>query len=208
MTKWLVIALCLVLLAAFSLAFIVTRIENAQAAKNTERLSNSLSSQAATPYSGASVAVVVFSRSGNTGVLANHIARLEQADVYEITATDYALGIPGWISALKDARSNVAAISPAVIDLAQYKKVYLGSPIWLYSPAPPIWQFVKSNDFQHKEVVLFNTFNSKFEQHFIDDFAALVKAKGAGSFAHKYVKRGRMGDQISTEQMLSEFDKQ
>jgi flavodoxin len=186
----------------FVVAFVVTRVENAQHSANQqlqERLATASDKQATT-------AVVVFSRSGNTGILANHIANKTNANIYEITANNYELGVPGLISALKDARSNVADIMPTRIDLSSYDTVYLGSPIWLYSPAPPIWQFAKDNDFTNKHVVLFNTFNSKFEQHFIDEFEALVRSNGAVSFSHQYVKRGRMGSQISTEQMLKIFD--
>lgn len=82
----------------------------------------------------------------------------------------------------------------------------MGSSIWLYSPAPPIWQFAKDQDFSGKDVVLFNTFNSKFEQRYIDDFKSLVMANGAKSFKHRYVNRGRMGNQLTTEQMLEAFD--
>ncbi len=92
------------------------------------------------------------------------------------------------------------------LDLQHYDTVYLGAPIWLYSPAPPIWQFAKSNVFTDKRVVLFNTFNSKFEQHFIDEFESLVKQNGAVSFSHQAINRGRMGNQLSTQGMLKIYN--
>lgn len=202
MSKWLFIFLLFILVSIFFVLFVVTRVENHQANKNNERLIDRAINQATE----SKVAVIVFSRSGNTGKLAEHIATKENADVYEITAEDYKLGIPGLINALKDARTNIAKISPSTIDLSEYSKVYLGSPIWLYSPAPPIWQFASENNFKDKEVVLFNSFNSKFEQHFIDSFDNLVKAQGAKSFTHQFIKRGRMGSQISTKKMLEQFD--
>ncbi|EGU19728.1 hypothetical protein SX4_2960 [Vibrio mimicus SX-4] len=190
-------------MAVFTVAFVVTRVENSQFSKN--KLLTQVGSLPVTTES--NVAVVVFSRSGNTGVLANHIADKRNGHLYEITAEDYDLGIPGWISALKDARNNLANISPQTIDLSTYETIYLGAPIWLYSPAPPIWQFAKNSDFTGKNVVLFNTFNSKFEESFIRDFELLVHSKGAVSFKHQYVDRGRMGNQISTEDMLNSFEK-
>ncbi|UUM31470.1 flavodoxin family protein [Vibrio japonicus] len=202
MIRWIGIVLLIAVVVVFVVAFVVTRVENAQHAENQQLQER----QATASDKQATTAVVVFSRSGNTGILANHIANKTNANIYEITANNYELGVPGLISALKDARSNVAEIMPTRIDLSSYDTVYLGSPIWLYSPAPPIWQFAKDNDFTKKHVVLFNTFNSKFEQHFIDEFEALVRSNGAVSFSHQYVKRGRMGSQISTEQMLKIFD--
>lgn len=203
MTRWIIIIAVLAIVAVFTVAFVVTRVENSQLSKN-----KLLTQVGFLPVAIQSkVAVVVFSRSGNTGVLANHIADKRNGHLYEITAEDYDLGIPGWISALKDARNNLANISPQTIDLSAYETIYLGSPIWLYSPAPPIWQFAKNSDFTGKNVVLFNTFNSKFEESFIKDFELLVRSKGAVSFKHQYVDRGRMGNQISTEDMLNNFDK-
>ncbi|AOW84490.1 flavodoxin family protein [Vibrio mimicus] len=203
MTRWIIIIAVLAIVAVFTVAFVVTRVENSQFSKN--KLLTQVGSLPVTTES--NVAVVVFSRSGNTGVLANHIADKRNGHLYEITAEDYDLGIPGWISALKDARNNLANISPQTIDLSTYETIYLGAPIWLYSPAPPIWQFAKNSDFTGKNVVLFNTFNSKFEESFIRDFELLVRSKGAVSFKHQYVDRGRMGNQISTEDMLNSFDK-
>ncbi|MFZ6042178.1 flavodoxin family protein [Vibrio natriegens] len=202
MIRWIGIVLLIAVVVVFVVAFVVTRVENAQHSANQQLQER----QATASDKQATTAVVVFSRSGNTGILANHIANKTNANIYEITANNYELGVPGLISALKDARSNVADIMPTRIDLSSYDTVYLGSPIWLYSPAPPIWQFASDNDFTNKHVVLFNTFNSKFEQHFIDEFEALVRSNGAVSFSHQYVKRGRMGSQISTEQMLKIFD--
>lgn len=200
--KLFILMILLVSLSALTLALWVTHIERSQFDANRALLKSLERSEL--PES--STAVVVFSRSGSTGVLAQHIADATKADVYEIFAEDYELGIPGWVSALRDARNTIAKITPSNIKLEQYSTVYLGSPIWLYSPAPPIWQFAKDQDFTGKDVVLFNTFNSKFEQRYIDDFESLVIANGAKSFKHRYVNRGRMGSQLTIRQMLDRFD--
>jgi flavodoxin len=107
---------------------------------------------------------------------------------------------------MRDARSNHADISPRTIDLTPYDTVYLGSPIWLYSPAPPIWAFVELNRFDGKRVVLFNTDNSEFKPELIDAFRRSVMARGAASFEHKAVKRGRMTRQIGPDEMLRNID--
>ena len=200
--KWLIVLPVLGVLAAIAVALWVTHVENTQHSQNQAYIDQH--KRSAPPLS--DTAVIVFSRSGNTGVLAQHIADTTDADIHEICAKDYELGIPGWISALRDARKTIATITPNDINLKQYTTVYLGSPIWLYSPAPPIWQFANDQDFTGKDVILFNTFNSKFEQSYIDDFQSLVMANGAKSFKHRYVNRGRMGNQLTTEQMLDVFD--
>ena len=120
------IRLFLMLLLAFALilfvvAFVVTRIENAQDAANHALRNHALKhddfkhdtlkhhSASEKPRN---VAVVVFSRSGNTGVLADHIAETLDADVHELVANDYQLGMVGWINALSDARNDFADITP------------------------------------------------------------------------------------------------
>lgn len=84
--------------------------------------------------------------------------------------------------------------------------VYVGSPIGLYSPAPPIWAFAARHRFDGQDVVPFNSFNSNFKQRYIDEFRELVMAQGARSFRHVFVNRGRMGQQLSTDSVLGQID--
>lgn len=204
--KWALITLLgialLILFSVLAVTIFVTTTEKNQHLANSKLLSD----KPTVGSHNSKTVVIVFSRSGNTHVLANHIASRYNADVKVIAAEDYPLGIPGWIRALYDARSHVASITPEQLDIQQYDTVYLGSPIWLYSPAPPIWQFANNNAFTNKHLVLFNTFNSKFEQEFIDDFESLVKQNGAVSFAHQTINRGRMGNQLTTQDMLDAYD--
>ena len=104
--------------------------------------------------------------------------------------------------------SVAAAVAPRALDLSAYDSVYLGSPLWRYSPAPPIWQFVDLNRFDGKHVVLFNTFNSEFKPEYIDAFRTRVMERGAKSFEHRSVRWGRMTQQISTEELLQSVDAQ
>lgn len=153
-------------------------------------------------------AVVYFSRSGNTRLAARFLAARLGAELIELRDDDYRLGVVGWVHSLHDARGHDATITPATLDLSRYRTVYLGSPIWLYSPAPPIWAFAQNNRFDGQRIVLFNTFNSKLEQHFIDEFRDLVIARGARTFEHRFVNRGRMGAQISTDEMLGKIEQE
>jgi len=65
---------------------------------------------------------------------------------------------------------------------------------------------VELNSFENKNVVLFNTFNSQFKPEYIDAFRARVMDRGASSFEHRYVRRGRMGQQLSTDELLQAVD--
>lgn len=105
--------------------------------------------------------VVYYSRSGNTEAMAREIAQRLQADIIKLETKLYSLDFKGWFKANRDSRSKKNVdIRPEVVDLQRYRLVFLGSPIWWYRPAPPLWTFVEKNDFSGKEVVLFNTFYS------------------------------------------------
>jgi flavodoxin len=183
-------------------ALVVTRVENWQAGENARLLPPATGdSPTAKP-----TAVVYFSRSGSTALLARHLARQTSGSLYELHASDYDLGVMGWVNALRDARQHEAVVSPQKIDLSGHDVVYLGSPIWLYSPAPPIWQFVEQNRFDGKRVVLFNTFNSRFEPKYIQTLRQKVVQQGGRSFEHQFIRRGRMGGQLSPQDMLAAFD--
>ena len=151
--------------------------------------------------------VVFFSRSGNTEVMARKIAQLTGADVLPLQSARNQIGVVGWLQALQDARNTDADITPNKVDLTAYDTVYIGSPVWLYSPAPQVYQFAKNHDFSGKKVILFNSMNSKFEQRFIDDFKRIVEQNGGTFHKHLYVIRGRMGQQMLSAEFLQEVEK-
>jgi hypothetical protein len=157
-------------------------------------------------------AVVYFSRSGNTGLAARHIASRLNAETIQLRAPAYELGPVGLANALKDANNlktdpmALPEVIPAITDFSGVDTIWIGSPVWLYSPAPPIWAFVEHNRFDGAHVVLFNTFNSHFGDDHIERLRAKVLVRGATSFEHRAVKRGRMTQQMTPEEMLRIID--
>jgi flavodoxin len=206
MLKWIVLLLGLPVALAVLVLLTVTWIESRQA--------RALESEQ--PYSGPAgaprTAVVYFSRSGNTALAARHVAQRLDAQLIALQAPAYQLGVGGLAHALKDANAlkeqpeALPEIVPNTIDLTAFDSVWLGSPVWLYSPAPPIWAFVEYNRFDGQHVVLFNTFNSHFGDDHIARLQAKVMARGARSFEHRHVLRGRMTQQLTSEQMLQAID--
>jgi len=159
--------------------------------------------------SSANVLVIYFSRTGNTEAVAMEIANRYQADLTNIKADDYSDDFTGSIKANIDAwnKKRISVISPEAIDMARYKVIFLGSPIWWYRPAVPLWTFVERNNFQGKSVVLFNTFNSRFKAEYIEEFQKLVEEKGGDFLDHIYVRRGRVYDQIDRNELIEQFRK-
>ena len=158
--------------------------------------------------------MVYFSRSGNTALAARHVAGRLDAKLFSLQAPDYQLGISGLVHALNDANAlksqpqAMPEITPGTIDLTPFDAVWIGSPVWLYSPAPPIWAFVENNRFDGQCVVLFNTYNSHFGDEHIAALKAKVLARGARSFEHRHVLRGRMTHQLTADEMLRIADEE
>lgn len=200
--KWMIIITAVIVVGIILVPVVVTQIESAQARATAKFPFKAISNKQSTEPT----AVVYFSRSGNTRLAAQYLADQLKADLFSLTADDYPLGVRGWINSLRDARGHRATLSSPAIDLSKYRTVYLGSPIWLYSPAPPIWEFVSKQRFDGKRVVLFNTYNSTFESRFIEEFKASVLKQGAVAFEHRAVRRGRMGQQVSPSEMLKKID--
>lgn len=199
---WLVMMLGLILVAAALVPVAVAWIESRQA----RRLQDLEPYPRALPAPPGRTAVVYFSRSGNTALVARHVARRLNARLFPLEAPDYRLGLPGWVRAMRDARGHAAELSPRTIDLGAFDTVYLGSPVWLYSPAPPLWDFVEHNRFDGQRVVLFNTFNSRFRPEHIEAFRARAMQHGARSFEHRVIRRGRMTRQLTPDAMLRAID--
>ena len=159
------------------------------------------------PQQEAQVLVVYFSRSGHTEAASRQIARQLNADIVQLRAPAYAQTYSGFRRASKDAKAKVSApISPQRLDLSKYRLVVLGSPIWWYRPAPPLWAFAEANEFRGAAVVLFNTFNSRFKREEIDAFRALVERQGGRFLDHIYVRRGRIYWQLSGAEVLRQVE--
>jgi len=188
---------------AIMIAVIIIKMEKAQFRRNAE-----LAHYTPRINLGCKDLVIYFSRSGNTELMAMEIAKYYQASLVHLEAEDYRIGFRGFINALKDSQTQRAVITPEKVDLSQYDTIFIGAPIWWYSPAPPVWQFIENNDFNGKNVVLFTTVNSRFKQKYIDEFKAKVEGKNGHFVKHIYVERGRMTRQISPEILLEQTRKE
>ena len=109
------------------------------------------------------VMVVCFSYTGNTKKLAEYIAKLCDADLYEITAADpYTEDDTRYDADTRaykeqhdpDCRPEIEGQLP---DLSGYDTVFLGYPIW-HSEAPKIcYTFLESVDVSGKRIIPFCT---------------------------------------------------
>ena len=130
--------------------------------------------------------VVVFSATGTTKAVAERIAALIDADLYEIKAAQpYTSADLDWQNqnSRTTIEQNDSSVRPEIgsesIDLAGYKTVYLGYPIW-FGQAPRILStFAEGYDFTGITVIPFCTSGSS-DIGQSDD--ALAEQAGSGNW--------------------------
>lgn len=111
--------------------------------------------------------VVYFSPTGNTAAVARIIAATVKGDLFEIKpAEPYTAADLDWNNAqsrssleMKDAASR-PAIQGKVANMAEYKTIFLGFPIWWYTAPHIILAFLESYDFSGKVIIPFVTSGS------------------------------------------------
>ena len=155
----------------------------------------------------AGILVVYYSLSGNTEIMAEALVSRYRTDLIQFEAQEYSNNFIGQIRASIDAwtEEKISTNDPEIIDLNRYQFIFLGSPIWWYRPAVPLWSFVAKNDFHGQDIVLFNTFNSRFKDKYIHEFSYLIKSKGGNLDDHIFIRRGRWYNQLNQNEMIEQI---
>lgn len=122
--------------------------------------------------------IVYYSHSGNTRKLANLIAQQIDADCLEIIPekpypNDYT-------SVVNQAKQEISrnfrpALKNAQINLNKYTTIFIGSPNWWSSIAPPIATFIDINDLSAKKIIPFCTHGGGGFGHIPQDIKRLCK---------------------------------
>lgn len=108
--------------------------------------------------------VAYFSASGVTKNVAEKLASIAEADIYEIKpAVPYTNADLNWMN--KNSRSSVEmndkSFRPEIIednfDPSAYDTILLGFPIWWYVAPTIVNTFLESYDFSGKKIILFAT---------------------------------------------------
>ena len=110
--------------------------------------------------------VTYFSASGVTAKKAEQLAKILDADLFEIEPTQkYTSADLDWRNGnsrssieMKDKNSRPEMAKN--VDLSAYDTVFIGFPIWWYTAPHIINTFIESNDFSGKKVIIFATSGS------------------------------------------------
>lgn len=104
--------------------------------------------------------VVYFSVSGNTRTVAEHLAKLAQADVEELKPKKpYPTEYRPLVNAVKADLANgvLPELEPMRADLREYDTIFLGSPNWCHTLAAPVEVFLREQDLSGKRIAPFFT---------------------------------------------------
>jgi flavodoxin len=132
--------------------------------------------------------VVYYSLTGKTKLAAQEIAEALNATLVEITETRPRRAGPfvymiGGLGAIMNRGSK---LNPVDVDLKQYDRIFIGSPIWASRPTPAINAFIYKTDFEGRSIVPFFTMGGNNSAPALANITAKIekrRGKIAGSFA-------------------------
>ena len=131
--------------------------------------------------------VVYYSLTGKTKLVSQVIAEALNATLLEIEETRPIpmpfVYLSGGFAALTNRGSK---INPVDVDLKQYERIFIGSPIWAYRPAPAINSFIYKANFEGRSIIPFFTMGGNNSEKALANITAKIErsqGKVAGSFA-------------------------
>lgn len=135
------------------------------------------------------VAVIYFSKSGNTKSLAESVANFKDADLFRIEPIEpYPSDYQKSTEVVKYELDNniVRPIKPVTINVDDYDVFVLLSPTWWHHIAQPLQTWIKSVDLSGKLVLTANTHGGGGLMHTREDFEALLPNTRLGTHFTTY----------------------
>lgn len=131
--------------------------------------------------------VVYYSLTGKTRLVAQAIAEALNAALVEIEERRPIpmpfVYLSGSFAAFLNRGSK---INPVDVDLKQYERIFVGSPMWAYRPAPAINSFIYGTNFEGRSVIPFFTMGGDNAEKALANIKAKIEkrqGKVVGSFA-------------------------
>ncbi len=131
--------------------------------------------------------VVYYSLTGKTRLVAQVIAEALNATLVEIEERRPIpmpfVYLSGGFAAITNRGTK---INPTDVDLQQYERIFIGSPIWASRPTPAINSFIYQTNFEGRSVIPFFTMGGDNAEGALANITAKIEksqSKVAGSFA-------------------------
>jgi flavodoxin len=131
--------------------------------------------------------VVYYSLTGKTRLVSQVIAEALNATLVEIEERRPIpmpfVYLSGGFAAITNRGTK---INPTDVDLQQYERIFIGSPIWASRPTPAINSFIYQTNFEGRSVIPFFTMGGDNAEKALANITAKIEksqGKVAGSFA-------------------------
>jgi len=124
------------------------------------------------------ILVAYYSRSGTTKKAAEHIHAIAGGDIFEIKELDpYPQNYNAVIEQAKQeiAKGYQPALKGSMPNISEYDVIFVGSPNWWSTIAPPVSTFLSSADFTGKTIIPFITHGGGGLNRIINDIKKLAK---------------------------------
>lgn len=144
--------------------------------------------------------IVYYSYTNNTEKVAKRIAELKKYDILKLEplvdySTDYQKVVDE--EEAKMDSEEIVELKPINVDLNQYDRIILGTPVWWYTMAPVVRSFLSSNNLNGKKVIAF-IINGGWIGHTVEDIKKYCEVE-----SHINLKFN--GDKIQDEKSLSDW---
>ena len=131
------------------------------------------------PADGSNILIAYFTRTNNTGTVAERIAELTGGTLYRIeTVEPYPEDYTKCTEVAREQLENGTRpqLSGTVENMEQYNIVFVGCPVWWGDAPMPIWSFLESEsyDFSGKTVIPFCTYATTGWETTLDRIVALT----------------------------------
>lgn len=116
---------------------------------------------------GKKILIAYYSLQGHTREISNMIQRVTGGDIFEIELKKPYSLVTSYTIGLMHTRSGYEpSLKKQVLSLEDYDVIFIGSPIWWFTFAPPIMSFLKENNLENKTVVPFCTHAGNYGDFF------------------------------------------
>jgi flavodoxin len=144
--------------------------------------------------------VIYYSLTGKTRLVAQTIAAALNATLVEVEEKRRVpwpfVYVSGGFRAMTNRGSR---INPVNVDLKQYERIFVGSPVWASSPTPAINSFICQMNFEGQSIVPFFTMGGTTSEKALANITAKIE-KGQGKVAGSFAITSY---EVSDEQMMA-----
>lgn len=118
------------------------------------------------------ILIAYYTRSGNTKKIAENIQKIVGGDLFEIKCVEpYSEAYRKALSQAKKQINNdeFPEIKAFHGNIEIYDKIFVGTPNWCNTMAPPVKAFLRQNNFRNQKIVPFCTHGGGGSGHIFDD---------------------------------------